>query len=48
MEQINDYEDAVVEQVARRFSVESIVTHNQKDYELGCTKVFNLIIMFLY
>lgn len=37
---ITDYEDAVVEQVARRTGVECIVTRNQKDYELGLTKVF--------
>lgn len=37
---ITDYEDAVVEQVARRFGVECIVTRNQKDYEPGITKVF--------
>ena len=37
---ITDYEDAVVEQVARRSGVECIVTRNQKDYELGLTKVF--------
>lgn len=37
---ITDYEDAVVEQVARRTGVECIVTRNQKDYELGLAKVF--------
>ena len=37
---IVDYEDAVVEQVARRSGVECIVTRNQKDYEAGLTKVF--------
>ena len=37
---ITDYEDAVVEQVARRTGVECIVTRNQKDYEPGLTKVF--------
>lgn len=37
---ITDYEDAVVEQVARRAGVECIVTRNQKDYEQGLTKVF--------
>ncbi len=37
---ITDYEDAVVEQVARRTGVECIVTRNQKDYEAGLTKVF--------
>ncbi|MBQ2983122.1 MAG: PIN domain-containing protein [Lachnospiraceae bacterium] len=37
---ITDYEDAVVEQVARRSGVECIVTRNQKDYEAGLTKVF--------
>ena len=37
---ITDYEDAVVEQVARRSGVECIVTRNQKDYEAGLIKVF--------
>lgn len=37
---ITDYENAVVEQVARRSGVECIVTRNQKDYEAGLTKVF--------
>jgi predicted nucleic acid-binding protein len=37
---ITDYEDAVVEQVARKSGVECIVTRNQKDYEAGLTKVF--------
>ena len=37
---ITDYEDAVVEQVARRSGVECIVTRNQKEYEPGLTKVF--------
>lgn len=37
---ITDYEDAVVEQVARRAGIECIVTRNQKDYVAGCTKVF--------
>ena len=37
---ITDYEDAVVEQVARRSAMECIVTRNQKDYEAGLTKVF--------
>ncbi len=37
---ITDYEEAVVEQVARRSAMECIVTHNQKDYEAGLTKVF--------
>ena len=37
---ITDYEDAVVEQVARRTGVDCIVTRNQKDYEPGLTKVF--------
>lgn len=37
---IADYEDAVVEQVARRSDVECIVTRNQKDYEAGFTKIF--------
>lgn len=37
---ITDYEDAVIEQVARRTGVECIVTRNQKDYELGLAKVF--------
>lgn len=37
---ITDYEDAVVEQVARRSGMECIVTRNQKDYEAGITKIF--------
>ncbi len=37
---ITDYEDAVVEQVARRSDMECIVTRNQKDYEAGITKIF--------
>lgn len=37
---ITDYEDAVVEQVARRFGMECIITRNQKDYEAGLTKIF--------
>lgn len=37
---ISDYEDAVVEQVARRSGIECIVTRNQKDYEAGLTKIF--------
>lgn len=37
---ITDYEDAVIEQVARNFGVECIVSRNQKDYEPGLTKVF--------
>lgn len=37
---ITDYEDAVVEQVARRSDMECIVTRNQKDYEAGLTKIF--------
>ena len=37
---ITDYEDAVIEQVARRTAVEYIVTRNRKDYEQGNTKVF--------
>ena len=37
---ITDYEDAVVEQVARRSSVECIVSRNQKDNELWLAKVF--------
>ena len=38
---ITDYEDAVVEQVARRSDMEGIVTHNQKDYEAGITKIYS-------
>lgn len=34
-----DYEDAVLEQVARRSKMDYIVTRNQKDYEAGVTKV---------
>ncbi len=37
---IIDYEDAVIELVARRSGIECIVTRNQKDYETGRTKVF--------
>ncbi len=37
---IKDYEDAVIEQVARRSGMEYIITRNQKDYEAGLTKVF--------
>ena len=37
---VTDYEDAVVEQVARRSGVECIVTRNPKDYEAGSTKIF--------
>lgn len=37
---ITDYEDAVVEQVARRSDMECIITRNQKDYEAGLTKIF--------
>lgn len=36
---INDYEDAVVEQVAGRAGVDYIVTRNVKDYQAGTTKV---------
>ena len=38
---ITDYEDAVIEQVARRSGVECIVTRNKKDYAAGGTKVFS-------
>ena len=37
---ITDYEDAVVEQVARRSDMECIITRNQKDYEAGLIKIF--------
>lgn len=37
---ITDYEDAVVEQVARRSDMECIITRNQKDYEAGPTKIY--------
>lgn len=37
---ITDYEDAVVEQVARRSGMECIVTRNEKDYASGLTKIF--------
>lgn len=37
---IADYEEAVVEQVARRSGVEYIVTGNIKDYDPGLTKTF--------
>lgn len=36
---IIDYEDAVVEQVARRSDMECIVTRNQKDYQAGFIKI---------
>ena len=36
---INDYEDAVVEQVAGRTGMDYIVTRNVKDYQAGTTKV---------
>lgn len=38
---ITDYEDAVVEQVARRSDMECIVTRNQKDYEAGLTQIYS-------
>ena len=38
---ITDYEDAVVEQVARRFYMECIVTRDQKDYEAGLTQIYS-------
>ncbi len=37
---ISDYEDAVIEQVARRKNIECIVTRNIKDYEAGQTKLY--------
>lgn len=37
---ITNYEDAVVEQVARRSDMECIVTRNQKDYEAGLTQIY--------
>lgn len=36
---VNDYEDAVVEKVASRKSMDYIVTRNIKDYQEGHTKV---------
>lgn len=36
---ISDYEDAVIEQVARRSGVDYIVIRNQKDYKEGVMKV---------
>lgn len=36
---ISDYEDAVIEQVARRSGVDYIVTRNQKDYKEGVMKL---------
>lgn len=36
---ITDYEDAVLEQVARRLGMEYIITRNHKDFESGITKV---------
>lgn len=38
---IKDYEDAVVERVARRAEVDYIVTRNLKDYQAGNTKVIS-------
>ena len=38
---IMDYEDAVLEQMARRSKMDYIVTRNQKDYKSGITKVFS-------
>lgn len=37
---ITDYEDAVVEQVARRTDMECIVTRDQKDFEMGFTQIY--------
>lgn len=36
---ITDYEDAVLEKVARRSGMEYIITRNQKDFESEITKV---------
>ncbi len=36
---ISDYEDAVVEKVARRSDVDYIVTRNIKDFQAGNTKI---------
>ncbi len=36
---ITDYEDAVIEQVSRRSGIEYIVTRNEKDIEMGNTRV---------
>lgn len=36
---INDYENAVMERIAARKSMDYIVTHNIKDYQLGNTKI---------
>ena len=38
---VMDYEDAVLEQVARRSKMDYIGTRNQKDYKSGITKVFS-------
>lgn len=38
---ITDYEDAVVEQVARRYDMECIVARNENDYEAGLTQIFS-------
>lgn len=38
---ITDYEDAVVEQVARRSDMECIVTRNLKGYEAGSTQIYS-------
>lgn len=37
---IADYEDTVVEHVARRSGMDCIVTRNKKDFEAGLTKLF--------
>lgn len=38
---IVDYEDAVVEQVAKRSDMECIVTRNQKDYKAGIIQTYS-------
>lgn len=37
---VTDYEDAVIEQVARRSDMKCIVTRNQKDYEAGLIQIY--------
>lgn len=38
---ITDYEDAVIEQVARRSKIECIVTRNGQDYEAGRIHIYS-------
>lgn len=38
---IVDYEDAVIEQVARESHIQCIVTRNQRDFEAGLTQIIS-------